>query len=166
MASSNNEISKMVSSYYVSAILPYVKKEISKHPQMYTGSLRYWIKENFPKASGTEIRQVFQQLVDDGYLFLLSEIYPPNKANADEVAIMKFILKNNFIEIDHGILHELNKHTRSQLSDLSRIVINEGWHDDERETRISIQRLCKNNIIIIENGYLTVNWKLIRSDLG
>lgn len=165
MASSNTEISKMVSSY-VSAILPYAKKEISKHPQIYTGNLRYWIKENFPKASGTEIRHVFQQLVDDGYLFMLSEIYPPSKANADEVSIMKFILKNDFTGIDHGILHELNKNTSSQLSDLSRIVIEKGWHDDELETRISIQRLCKNNIIRIENGYLTVNWKLIRSDSG
>ena len=165
MASSNSEISNMIASP-VSAIILYAKKEISKHPPTHIGGLKFWISKKFPFVNGAEMRSVFQQLEDDCYLFLFGEIYPPNMCNENERAIMKFVLKNDLPEIDHGILHELHKLNKCKLNNLSRILINQGWHDNERETQTSIRKLCKENIIIVEKGILTLNWELIGSELN
>ena len=64
--------------------------------------------------------------------------------------------------MEHGILHKINKYNFKKLCDLSGGRIkNQYEYDDENEIKLSIQKLFRKNIIILVNGVLEVNLKLI-----
>lgn len=152
--------------YRVLKIAQHAKKEISHNPAKWDSiCVIIWIEKTFPSVTEMETRLVFLKLVEDGYLFLPTEICLPSGVIVDELDIMKFILMNNLSRIDHGILHELNKFKRTscRINDLSMIVFMKNWHNNTNKIKNCIHKLYKNNIIIAENGALAVNWKLIRS---
>jgi len=150
----------------VPAMLQYAKKEISNHPEIFIGNLQYWIKKRFPRSNSAEMNQVFQQLVEEGYLFFLGEVYPPHISNENDVTILKFVYNNNLSEIDQLILHQIKTYEYTKLNSLSKDVADLGGYEEEDEIKIAIQLLFMKKIVIVENNYLAVNWDLIMGCIG
>lgn len=149
-------------------IVEIAKKLIFQNPGIYKGNLSYWIKEKFYKSTGiavtnSNIELAYLQLLRDGYFFSLTDsVYSPNRVDQDEQSLTKFICRNGFSYTDFAILYELRKMGKSKtISILSRRVVSQGWHDDESEVKVKIQLLFWENLIILKNGSIHVNWDWI-----
>lgn len=144
------------------------KELINKHPGIYEGNLRCRILYELPKATKLDMEYAILQLIKEGFFFSMEDdIYPPNRVNKDIKDLTNFVYYQNLSFTDYGILYELNK-TKiriKRLSELSRIVLSQGWSQDESEIKNNIQSLFQRKLIICSKDELQVNWRQIKGGI-
>ena len=147
----------------VSSITQRARELVKKHPGIYKGNLEYRLLVEIYKSTKIDIELAFIQLLREGYFFSIDDaVYPPNKVDDKTKILTRFVHRNSLSLTDYGILNELDKLKKiRRLSELSRKVVSSAWSEDEREVKIRIQELFREDIITEDHGVPKVNWALI-----
>ena len=144
------------------------KQVINEHPGMYTGNLKYHLQVENDSLSGEDIRQVFFQLLRDGYERKGSLLYPPNTLDPDYKLLRRFTIINDDLgEMDLEILETIRDlKERANVPDITRRVISQNIGYSEQVVKYRIGILFRYDVILAKPSnqkpvYLDINWDLI-----
>ena len=150
------------------AIVNRAKQLINEHPGMYTGNLTYHLQVENDSLSGEDIRQVFFQLLRDGYERKGSLLYPPNTLNPEYKLLRKFTIMNKDLgEMDLEILETIRDlKEKANVLNITRRIISQNVTYSERKVKYRIGILFLYDVIIAKPSnqnpvYLDINWNLI-----